>query len=215
MIALTGPVRQVETVPTSAASIEPAPQATVIALIGGLCSAALSTAIPWPFCTTSTVIASGMTSSTIARHENSGAYRLGWASTCSDPPCEWNLPRRVIAAAPTKSAPISGGRRRDHPADALSARKATIIGAAIQKSSRTAYTKPRPKRRKTPATIPITIGIGTACIARRTQPDRPSASMSPPVARKAPMTSAQRRWLSAAPTSTVPGIVQKKTSGCR
>ena len=28
-----------------------------------------------------------------------------------------------------------------------------------------------PKRRKTPATIPITIGIGTAAIAWRTQPD--------------------------------------------
>src|SRR6185369_15602529 len=123
MIALTGPVRQVETVPTSAASIEPAPQATVIALVGGLCSAALSTAIPWPFCTTSTVIASGMTSSTIARHENTGEYRLGWASTSSGPPFEWNLPRRAIAAAPTNSAPISVGIRRDHVAEAPSERK--------------------------------------------------------------------------------------------
>src|SRR5512143_1270919 len=114
MIALTGPVRQVETVPTSAASIEPAPQATVIALIGGLCPAVLSTATPWPFCTTSTVIASGTTSSTIARHENTGAYRLGWASACSAQSCGWNLPRRAIAAAPTKSAPISGGSQRDH-----------------------------------------------------------------------------------------------------
>ena len=101
------------------------------------------------------------------------------------------------------------------PAEAPSARKAAIIGAAIQKSSRTAYTRPRPKRRNTPATIPITIGIGTACIARRTQPERPSTSMSSPVAWKAPTTSAQLRWPSAGPTSTVPGIVQKKTSGCR
>src|SRR5512141_471724 len=100
MIALTGPVRQVETVPTSAPSIEPAPQATVIALIGGLCPAALSTAIPWAFCTTSTVIASGMTSSTIACQENTGAYRLGWASTCAAQPCGWNLPRTAIATAP-------------------------------------------------------------------------------------------------------------------
>ena len=35
MIALTGPVRQVETPPTIALAIAPTPQATVIALIGG------------------------------------------------------------------------------------------------------------------------------------------------------------------------------------
>ena len=35
MIAFTGPVRQVDTVPTNAVTIEPAPQATVIALTGG------------------------------------------------------------------------------------------------------------------------------------------------------------------------------------
>ncbi len=33
--------------------------------------------------------------------------------------------------------------------------------------------------------------------------------------RRTPTTSAQRRWPSAGPTSTVPGIVQKNTSGCR
>ncbi len=35
MIAFTGPVRHVETVPTNAVTIEPIPQATVTALIGG------------------------------------------------------------------------------------------------------------------------------------------------------------------------------------
>ena len=43
-----------------------------MALIGGLWPAASSTAKPCPFCTTSTVIASGTTSSTIARQENTG-----------------------------------------------------------------------------------------------------------------------------------------------
>ena len=33
--------------------------------------------MPCPFCTTSTVIASGTTSSTIACHENAGTYRFG------------------------------------------------------------------------------------------------------------------------------------------
>ena len=89
------------------------------------------------------------------------------------------------------------------------------MGAAIQKSSRTARTRSRPKRRNTPATMPITMGIGTASIARRTQPESPSASISTPVAMKAPITSAQLRCPSAGPTSTAPGIVQKNTSGCR
>jgi hypothetical protein len=35
------------------------------------------------------------------------------------------------------------------------------------------------------------------------------------VPKNAPTTSGQRRWASAGPTSTVPGIVQKKASGCR
>ena len=72
-MALTGPVRQVDTVPTMAQTMEPAPQATAMALIGGVWPAAVSTAKPWPFCTTSTVIASGTTSSTIACQENTGA----------------------------------------------------------------------------------------------------------------------------------------------
>ncbi len=63
--------------------------------------------------------------------------------------------------------------------------------------------------------MPITIGMGTASIARRTQPERPSASMRSPAAMYAPITSAKLRWTSAGPTSTAPGMVQKKTSGWR
>ena len=63
--------------------------------------------------------------------------------------------------------------------------------------------------------MPMTIGIGTACMARRTQPVKPRAIINTPVAMKAPMTSGNVRWPSAGPTSTVPGMVQKNTSGCR
>ena len=48
-----------------------------MALMGGWWPTALSTAKPWPFCTTSTVIASGTTSSSIARQENTGSVRIG------------------------------------------------------------------------------------------------------------------------------------------
>ena len=61
-------------------SIEPAPQAIAAASTGGLWPAAVSTAAPCPFCTTSTVMARGTTSSTIAFHENAGTYSPGVAS---------------------------------------------------------------------------------------------------------------------------------------
>ena len=94
-------------------------------------------------------------------------------------------------------------------------RKASTIGPAMARSSRIACTRSMPNRRNTPATMAITIGIGTAAMARRTHPESPSTSMSSPVAKKAPTTSAKLRWPSAGPTSTVPGIVQKNASGCR
>ncbi len=63
--------------------------------------------------------------------------------------------------------------------------------------------------------MPITIGIGTMAMARRTQPLNPSSSISTPVATNAPITCGKLRCPSAGPTSTVPGIVQKNASGCR
>ncbi len=101
-----------------------------------------------------------------------------------------NLPTTAITITPTASAPISGGTSRASRCEAPRPRNAATIGAATQKSSRIAKTRSRPKRRNTPATMPITIGIGTASIARRTQPDSPSASMRTPVAMYAPITSA-------------------------
>ena len=72
MMAFTGPVKQVDTAPKNPLTMAPAPHATVIAFTGGLWPAAVSTAKPCPFCTTSTVIASGTTSSTIASQEKRG-----------------------------------------------------------------------------------------------------------------------------------------------
>ena len=72
MMALTGPVRQVDTVPTKDVRTDAAPHATVMALMGGWWPTAFSMAMPCPFCTTSTVMASGTTSSTIALQEKTG-----------------------------------------------------------------------------------------------------------------------------------------------
>jgi hypothetical protein len=77
IIALLGPVRQVLTAPTSALAAAPKPQTTAQTLTGGSCCAARSTATPWPFCTTSTVMASGTTSSTIAVSDHAGACTKG------------------------------------------------------------------------------------------------------------------------------------------
>ncbi len=71
--------------------------------------------------------------------------------------------------------------------------------AAIQKPSRNACTRSMPKRRNTPATIAITIGIGIASITRRTSPVKTEhqhqAGRSP---RNAPITSGKaemrERW---------------------
>ena len=79
--ALVGPVRQVETAPTAAASSDQTPQAMVTTLIGASCRAARSTAMPCPFCTTSTVMASGTTSSIIAWVDQTGACHTGAASS--------------------------------------------------------------------------------------------------------------------------------------
>lgn len=89
------------------------------------------------------------------------------------------------------------------------------MGAAIATSAPSAATRSTPNFRKTPATIAMTIGIGSASITRRTSPDAPSTSTSRPVTRNAPITSGQDRCPSDPPTRIVPGIVQAKPRGCR
>ncbi len=52
----------------------------------------------------------------------------------------------------------------------------------MARSAWNARTQSSPNCRNTPATMPITIGIGTAAMARRTSPSAPSAIISRPVA---------------------------------
>jgi hypothetical protein len=120
-------------------------------------------------------MARGTTSSIIAASDHAGACTTGrtiWKLPSADVSMR---PSTATTSAPTSSAPISGGMRRPRAGSADKAKKATTIGAAIAGSLCNARTRSRPKRRNTPATMPMTIGIGTACIARLTQPDAPSA----------------------------------------
>src|ERR1700759_1170283 len=100
MMALVGPVRQVLTAPTSAAMSEPTPQATVTALTGGLLPAALSTAKPCAFCTPSTVIASGTTSSTIAATDHAGVCNTGLINSSCIGTLVSKRPNTITATAP-------------------------------------------------------------------------------------------------------------------
>ena len=76
-----------------------------------------------------------------------------------------------MTPAPAASATISGGSRAATAAGtALASRNAAVMAAAIQRSLWKARTQSSPNCRNTPATMPMTIGIGTACMARRTQP---------------------------------------------
>ena len=128
------------------------------------------------------MIASGTTSSTIAATDHAGVCTTGLInSICMGVPAS-NLPKTITASAPTTSAPMIGGQRRPSCGNALKPSQATTMGAAIAVSLNTAWTRSRPKRRNTPATMPITIGNGTSAIARLTQPLTPSTSINKPVA---------------------------------
>ena len=195
--------------------IDHTPQAMVTALIGAVWPAARSTATPWPFCTTSTVTAIGMTNSIIACNDHCGTCTTGAARIVDSVRSALNCPDRKTASAPTTSVPMIGGIHLPSDGTALSSRNASTMGAAMAKSAPSARTRSTPNRRKTPATIAITIGMGMTLITRRTQPVRPRTRMSTPVAMKAPMTSGKVRCPRAGPTSTVPGIVQNIAKGWR
>ena len=87
-----------------------------------------------------------------------------------------------MAAAPAASAASIGGRRAASFGMALTSRNAAVMAAAMPRSTWNARTQSRPNCRNTPATMPMTIGIGTAAMARRTRPSAPSASIRRPVA---------------------------------
>ncbi len=56
------------------------------------------------------------------------------------------------------------------------------MGAAMMKPSRIAKMRLRPNWRNTPATIAITIGMGSSFMHLRIQPLRPRTNISAPVA---------------------------------
>jgi hypothetical protein len=128
------------------------------------------------------VIASGTTSSIMAAVDQAGVCRTGLMSSRWRGIAVSNLPNTTVAIAPTTSAPMIGGQRRLRLGSELRINQTTTIGPAMAMSLNSARTRSRPNRRKTPATMPITIGIGASCIARLTQPVAPSTSISALVA---------------------------------
>ena len=122
-------------------------------------------------------MARGITSSSMAANDHTGAVCTGCASASAPTPAASNRPDRATARAPTSKAPITGGRRRPQSARADSSKKAATMGAAMAASLCKARTMSRPKRKKTPATMPITMGMGSAAITRLTQPLSPSTKI--------------------------------------
>ena len=59
------------------------------------------------------------------------------------------------------------------------------------------------------------MGKGNAAMIGVTHPVNPNSNIRAPVAKNAPSTCSHGRCSNDAPTTTVPGIVQKKASGCR
>ena len=181
-MALTGPVKQVETVPVTAVTNEVTPQAVVIILTGGRWPLAVRMAMPWAFCAASTVTASGITSSTMAGHEKTGAKTTGRAIITALPISGAKRPLAQTAMIPTSNTPIIGGSRRAMAGCIDNKKNAAVIGMAIQKSPPSAASHSNPKRRNTPATMAMTMGIGSNTMIRRTQPLRPSTNNNSPVA---------------------------------
>ena len=151
-------------------------------LTGGSCPAPLSTTTPWPFCTTSTVMASGNTNSTSAPTDHTGVCTKGCAQLKWPSVLVSMRPNSAMASAPTSMAPRMGGMRLPSAGAADSSRNTTTIGAVIHTSACSERTKSSPKRRNTPATMPITIGMGNDDINRFTQPLKPSSKISALVA---------------------------------
>ena len=87
-----------------------------------------------------------------------------------------SLPDTATAKAPTNKAPMTGGRRLPQSARTESNKNTATIGAAMATSLCSARTMSRPKRKNTPATMPMTMGMGKAAIKRLTQPLKPNTS---------------------------------------
>ncbi len=122
-------------------------------------------------------MASGTTNSSSAAHDHTGAVTSGCAHCHT---ARLALPQRspsAIASTPTNKAPITGGILRPQLGSAESVMKASTMGAAMATSLPRARTKSSPKRKNTPATMPITMGMGKTDITRLTQPLMPSSAI--------------------------------------
>ena len=176
---IVGPVRQELTAPTMALKNAPDPHAKAIVFTGAPCLAPSDTAVPWPFCTTSTVIASGTTSLTSAATDHTGACTTGWAK--AKPPSA--PPSCTTERTDHERAHQQGADDRRHALPQGRAGRQQQEGDDHRRGDRHVAAERahdvEPKRRKTPATMPITIGIGGADITRRT---RPLAPIAPPPA---------------------------------
>ena len=65
---------------------------------------------------------------------------------------------------------------------AVVAKKAAVMEMAITGAVVKALIQSKPNCRKTPATMPMTMGKGMASMIRRTHPDRPRISIAAPAA---------------------------------
>ena len=68
--------------------------------------------MPWAFCTTSTAMVSGMTSSMRACHENTGSVEMGAGEHEEFPAAGWNSRSATTMTAPAGSWRRWGGGRR-------------------------------------------------------------------------------------------------------
>ena len=163
--------------------IDTRPLTAAATLTPGLCPAAWSTAIPWPFCTITTVMVSGITSSAIAARENSGGVNTGEAMMPSariPPP---NCPETIAMIVPITAAIATGGATAARRGAALNATKMRIIGSAISGEPVAASISSKPKRKKMPATIAMTIVGGRSAMIFPMSPVHPSRNTKSPVAR--------------------------------
>ena len=84
---------------------------------------------------------------------------------------------------PTARAHSTGGSTRPRAGTAVGMAKAATMATAIIVASSNAAMIFKPKGRKTPATMAMTMGMGIAAMMRRTSPVMPRKAMNTPQTR--------------------------------
>ena len=90
-------------------------------------------------------------------------------------------PPRSNITTPTTRTATMGGSQRSKRGTADKKKKVAVIAVTSMTSLLKAWIQSRPNCTKTPATMPITIGIGSRSMINRTQPANPSTSNKIPV----------------------------------